>query len=158
MNNTRTVSLWIASEEPSYRHVERLADAALQDAVDGESHATTARNNAIEALALQIEEFVCESMPYVKGMWGDLIQSALDSVDFEDIARVILSDRQIYSIFSGDCEDAQLFTDEELARDRLLDMVRPESDPEGVKALRIQEMQPGSTVNIEGTEYTLGVS
>lgn len=150
--------MWIANEEPSYRHVERLADAALQDAVDDESHATTARNNAVEALALQIEEFVCESMPCAKGMWGELIQSALDSVDFEDIARDTLFDRKIYAVYSSDAEDAQLFTDEDLAREHLLGMVEPESDPEGIKALRIQEMGFGSPVDIEGTEYTLGVS
>lgn len=158
MSNTRTVWLWLSSEEPSYRHIEAMAKECLEQACDNESHATTARNEAVERLAEIIEDHVCQDMPHGKGMWAELISSALLAVDFEDIARDWLADFKIYSVFSSDSEDAELFTDEDLARECLLDKVGPESDPDGAKACRIQDMQPGSTVNIEGTEYTLGVS
>ena len=158
MPNTRTVWLWLSNEEPSYRHIEAMAKECLEQACDNESHATTARNDAVERLAEIIEEHVREGMPDASGMWGELISSALHSVDFEEVARDWLADFKIYSVFSSDSEDAELFTDEDLARECLLEKVDPESDPDGAKACRIQDMQPGSTVNIEGTEYTLGVS
>lgn len=158
MNNTRVVKLWIANEEPSYLHIEALATEALEQACDNESHATSARNDAIEALASQIEEFVCESMPCVKGMWGDLIASALQDVDFEEVAKDILDDRRIYSVFSSDSEDAELFTDEDLARQHLLEKLDSAADPEGELIASIEILQPGQTVCIEGTDYTMVVS
>ena len=158
MSNTRTVWLWLTSEEPSYRHIEAMAKECLEQACDNENHATTARNEAVERLAEIIEECVYESMPKTDGMWGELITSTLHSIDFEDIARDWLADFEIYSVFSSDDEDAELYTDLDLARKCLLEKVDPESDPDGAKACRIQDMHPGSMVSIEGTEYTLGVS
>ena len=158
MSNTRTVWLWLSNEEPSYRHIEAMAKECLEQACENESHATTARNDAVERLAAIIEDHVREDMPNAKGMWGELISSVLQAVDFEDLARDWLADFKIYSVFSSDSEDAQLFREEDLAREYLLERVDPESDPEGLKACRIQDMHPGSTVDIEGVEYTLGVS
>lgn len=158
MSNTKTVWLWLSNEEPSYRHIEAMAKECLEQACENESHATTARNEAVERLAEIIEELVREGMPIAKGMWGELLNSTLQSVDFEDLARDWLADFKIYSVISSDDEDAQLFTDMDLARGCLLENVDPESDPDGAKACRIQDMQPGSKVSIEGTEYTLGVS
>lgn len=155
MSSTRHVSLWLQNEEASYKYIEELATECLQQACDNESHATTARNDAADALALHIDGLVCESMPVAEGMWGDLISSALASVDFEEIARDWLADRQIFSVFSSDDEDAELFTEKDHAIQCLLDRV-PE-DCEGLAA-KIQNLEPGMTVSIEGTEYTLGVS
>lgn len=158
MSNTRLVSLWLDNEESLYREVQSAAETALENACENETHATTARNEAVEELAVTLEEIVCRSMPCEKGLWGDLITSALQSVDFEDIARDALADLQIWGLYSSDSEDAQLFTSADAAREHLMAMCPESVDPEGEISSRIEEMQPGATVCIEGTEYTLAVS
>ena len=158
MSNDRTVSLWLNNEEGPYRACMAMARDCLQRAVDNESHARSARNDAIEMLAEEIEEYVCQSMPCEKGLWGDLIQSALQDIDFEEVAKGFLEDEPIFSVFSSDAEDATLFTSVEEARQHLEDMLDDDNTMHAGLFLKVAGLKPGEVVSIDGVEYTLAES
>lgn len=158
MSNTREVSLWLNNDEGPYHACMAMAKDCLQRAVDNESHARSARNDAVEALASDIEEYVCASMPNVDGLWGSLIQSALQQIDFEEVAREFLEDEEIFSVFSTDAEDAELFTSIEDAREHLAGMLDDDNTLHAGLFLKLGELKPGETVSIDGVEYTVSVS
>lgn len=116
---TKVVELWLDSDRGLNKQAQALAVEALEHACNNESHAGAARGDAVEALASDIETLCCADMPCVKGVWGDLISHALQEVDWEDLARDLLSDKEIWSVFSSDKEDAELFTNQEKALDFL---------------------------------------
>lgn len=155
MSITREVSLWLNNTEADYRAITAMARDCLQTACDNESHARTARNDAAEVLASGIEEYVCSDMPCRDGMWGSIINSAIQSIDFEEIATSFLDDLEIWSVLSSDSEDAELFTDKDLALERLCDKVDRDSTEMAGVILKIQGMGDGGKVDIEGTTYCL---
>lgn len=155
MSATHGVKLWLNNVEEDYRAVTAMAEDALQVACDNESHARTARNDAVEQLAADIETYVCATMPCCKGLWGDIVSAGLESIDFEEVAKDFLDDMPIWSVFSSDSEDAELFTDRDLARERLYDKVDSDSTMMAGVVLKIQGMDDGDKVDIEGTTYCL---
>lgn len=155
MSVTSEVSLWLNNTEEDYRAIIEMARDQLQIACDNESHARTARNDAVEALAQDIEEYVCATMPCRDGMWGSIINSAISSIDFEEIATSFLEDEEIWSVFSSDAEDAELFTDKDAALECLLDKVDQDNTMMAGVLRKIQDMGDGDKVDIEGTTYCL---
>lgn len=155
MSITREVSLWLNNTEEDCRAIIEMARDQLQIACDNESHARSARNDAVEALAQDIEEYVCAAMPCRDGMWGSIINSAIQSIDFEEIAASFLEDEEIWSVFSSDAEDAELFTDKDLALEYLVDKVDQDNTMMAGVLLKIQDMGDGDKVDIEGTTYCL---
>lgn len=155
MTATRTVILWLDSEEPSYREAVSLANEALKQACDNESHARTARNDAVEALASNLEDFVCASMPCCKGLWGDLVSHALAAVDFEEVAKHYLEDLEIWAVHSSESEDADLFTSKEDARDHLAGMLDDDNTMHAGPFLKLTKLEAGESVEIDGVTYTL---
>lgn len=153
MSITREVSLWLCNTESDYRAILAMARDQLQIACDNESHARTARNDAVEALAQDIEEYICATMPSCDGMWGSIINSAVQSIDFEEIATSFLEDEEIWSVFSSDEEEAELFTDKDLALECLLEKLPPKGGNQLGQS--IQSMGDGDKVDIEGTTYCL---
>ena len=157
MDTTRTISLWLGNEEGTYREIKRLAEEALESAVEFSLFAENARKNAIGELSSRICGMVREAQPEAEGMWADLMSDAISAADFDKIAEDWLEDYDIYSVSA--VGEQELFLDEDSARDYLVDKLDDKlGDPcEADEALaeRIGNMEPGDTVEIKGKLYKL---
>lgn len=145
----------MCNTESDYRAITAMARDCLKIAVDNESHARTARNDAVEALAQDIETYVCATMPCRDGMWGSIINSAISSIDFEEIATSFLEDEEIWSVFSSDAEDAELFLSKEEARDYLAGKLDSDNTLHAGLFLAVGKLDDGDSVDIDGTTYHL---
>jgi hypothetical protein len=154
---TQCVAMWIANDSNIYHQAEALAIEALEQACDNESHAGSARSDAVDKLQSDIETLVCADMPSCKGIWGDLISCALQETDWEEIARDLLSDKEIWMVFSSDSEDAVLFTDKSAAIGFLEMKLDGDNTMHAAPFLRLASLDKGQTIDIEGTTYTLAV-
>lgn len=152
---TRTVKLWLDNEEGSYREAVALANEALKHACDGESHALTARSDAAESLAREIEAMVCRSMPCANGLWGDLISHVLSEIDFEDAAMHYLDDLEIWAVFSSSSEEAELFTNKDDAVLSLEDKLDSDNTLHAGIFKTLAQLDDGGRVDIEGVTYCL---
>lgn len=74
---TRNVKLWIDNEEGSLDYWQERAEVSGQDET---------------GLADELKDFFQEMMPPVHGIWADLLQSSLDSVNWREIAENMLED------------------------------------------------------------------
>lgn len=155
MSATHAVKLWLNNVEEDYRAIVAMARDCLKIACDNESHARTARNDAIEALAGDIEFYLRATMPSCGGLWGDILCEGLQSIDFEEVATSFLEDEEIWSVFSSDAEDAELFTDKDLALECLLDKVDQDNTMMAGVILKIQGMGDGDNIDIDGVTYCL---
>lgn len=154
-NHTREVQLWLDNVESDYREAVSLAEEALQVACDNESHAGTARSDAVDKLAEDLSMVIAAGMPSLPGMWGSLVSSLMDDIDFEELAKHYLDDLPIWAIFSSDAEEAELFTDLDLARECLMEKVDSGNATLAGVPRFIEGMDDGDKVNIEGTTYYL---
>lgn len=90
---TWCVNLWLTNEEPSYRYWREQAGECLRDAELRPEPHFTPRERAGIALADRLREEVApdESFP-ANGLFGDLLRSALDSVNWPEVADSFLED------------------------------------------------------------------
>lgn len=158
MSVTRELQLWLSNEEAPYKACMAMARDCLRRAVDNESHARSARNDAVEMLAGDIRTYVEASAPDCVGMWNCLINSMLNDVDFEQVAQGYLEDEPIFSVFSSDAEDAELFLSVEDARDCLAGKLDDDNTMHAGLFLKVAGLKPGEVVSIDGVEYTLAES
>lgn len=89
-HETWLVNLWLTNDEFNYRETESLAKKIWDRTVSNQY--LTRRELAGRELAKKIKEDIEEFMPDLAGMWSDLMRSALDSVDFDEIAANWLSE------------------------------------------------------------------
>lgn len=160
MSATNSVKLWLHNDEALYRRCVSICEDALAEQCLEETHAPSAKMWATDAAALEIENLVCEDMPCMKGMWGDIISDAISNIDFEEIAKDFMDDLEVWSVFSSDSEEAALFTSLDAAREYLLEMLG-EIAGQGVYAVLepyVQGMGDGEKVTITGTEYMVSKS
>lgn len=155
---TKVVELWLDNDKKLNKQAQALAMEVLKHACDNESHAGTARSDAVEALASDIETLVCADMPCVKGVWGDLISHALQEVEWDDLARDLLSDKEIWMVFSSDDEDAMLFTEKDLAIEFLGEKLDDDNTMHAGLFLKLHGLDKGQTIDIDGVTYTLAVN
>jgi hypothetical protein len=153
-HRTRIVTLWLSNDEASYKEAQAYAAERIKHACDNESHAPTAKRDAAEALAEDLETMLCHSMPCRSGVWGDLISSLISDIDFEEVATEFLEDYPVYSIFTSDAEDAELFTGLDEARDHLMGLILDVPGSEGLTRL-VMALEPGGSVEIGSTTYVL---
>ena len=71
---TWNYSLWLNNEEPSYRMLQEMKGAALKT------------SDPIYALAEALKDLIQEAQPEVKGVYSDLLQHSIDSIDYREIA------------------------------------------------------------------------
>lgn len=155
MSVTSEVSLWLNNVEEDYRAITAMAQDCLQAACDNESHARSARNDAIEALATDIETYICADMPCCRGLWGDIITEGLRSIDFEEVAKSFLEDEEIWSVFSSNAEEAELFLSKEAARDYLERLLDDDNTLHAGLFLAVGKLDDGGSVDIDGVTYHL---
>lgn len=91
---TWAVNLWIENEEPSYRWSRRLAKDCYRDAeADG---TFTRAEQAQSALAEALKEEIEDGNPLndANNLYSDLLSSALESVNWREIARSYIEEVQ----------------------------------------------------------------
>jgi hypothetical protein len=90
---TWSVNLWLTNEEPSDRYWREQAEERLRNAERRPEPHFTPRERAGIALADQLRDEVApdESAP-LSGLFSDLLRSALDSVNWSEIADSLLED------------------------------------------------------------------
>ena len=87
---TWAVNLWIANEEGAYRYWRDLVAVALDhhgyaDAESDDERAK-ARDEAMRGVAAMLEAEYEEGMPVVEGVYRDLLTTALQAVNWHEIA------------------------------------------------------------------------
>jgi hypothetical protein len=87
---TWCVNLWLQNEEGLYRETTQQAKDFVEqndgEAGDDGGNGLQLVNEAERDMARWLKGFVAESKPELKGMFADLLQSAIDEVDFDEIA------------------------------------------------------------------------
>lgn len=131
---TNLVRLWLLNDEWLFRTSEELATEALEQAAEKEDTAVAARAQAIDTLKEGLHDLVRDQAPAVEGVWNDLINLALRSIDFEMLAEDWLFDRPLWELQmldpSGEVVDfPKAYTHKESALAELSDMVAVE-DPQ----------------------------
>lgn len=91
---TWCVSLWIDNEESTYNWAREATREAIQDAKDNPSEYLKPKQNRIYLLSKRLEEAVSEWAPELEGMWADLMTSALQEVNWREIAEGLLGEVQ----------------------------------------------------------------
>lgn len=83
---TWCVNLWLNNDSDDYHYWRSEAEHCLRLA---KHHG---HEDAAFLLADRLKEHLWESKPEVSGMWADLLNSALDAVDWDSIAKAFLED------------------------------------------------------------------
>ena len=91
---TWCVKLWIDNEEGSYRYWQERAEEIRREARDNprKSGVWTAEEEAKFTLEDALSDWVNENKPEAEGMYSDLLQSAIDAADYQEIAEAMLAD------------------------------------------------------------------
>ena len=87
---TWNAKLWIDNDQGSQEYWQERAEACLQDAIDNDESDITA--SAAQALADELESSHDDNMPEVSGVYSDLLQAAMQAIDWREIADSMLSD------------------------------------------------------------------
>lgn len=87
---TWNVALHLSNDEGLYDMINEWAQDSLGQGHDKSD--PNAYSNAEVALADQIESFIKDSRPALEGIYGDILNSALDEVDWREIAENWLMD------------------------------------------------------------------
>lgn len=90
---TWAVKLWMDNEEPSYRHWTDRAETA-HEAISHRIPGATLHDIPVHNLADEVKEWVQENAPEVQGMYSDLLQGAIGSVNYHEIAESLLETAQ----------------------------------------------------------------
>lgn len=156
MSMTNTVRLWLLNDEILYLETQRLAQQALEGAIDGAEDVVSARSEAQDELSEALRLMVQEAAPVAQGMWNELISDVLNCVDFDSLAKEELEERPIYFVYASDGSESELWLDEDEAKEWLFGLSRLSSSTPHEVQHQISQMQSGDTVEIEGVRYTLG--
>lgn len=91
---TWLVVLWINNSEPLNREIDAMLVGILEESINPESCMasieTTHPERAQYILTNRLKEFFSENNPLETGLYSDLLTSALDSVDWGEVATHIL--------------------------------------------------------------------
>jgi hypothetical protein len=88
---TWCVNLWLTNEEWSYNCWRERAQECF-DQTDEAKALDDRRFDARLILADELKDSMEEAMPEVKGLWADLLLSALSEVNWHEIAAAFLDD------------------------------------------------------------------
>jgi hypothetical protein len=83
------VKLWIDNEEGDYRYWREATQEAIAAQDEDETPEERGRNAAYE-LSKRLKAEINESAPEMSGMFADLLNSAIQEVDFEEIASAMI--------------------------------------------------------------------
>lgn len=100
---TWNAKLWIDNGEGDYSYWNERGTECLTDA-DGDV------DDAVHALAQEMESAHDEAMPEVSGMYADLLHTALGRVEWREIAQSIVDD--VFDDWKADNADADENADE----------------------------------------------
>lgn len=92
---TWCVHLWLSNEEGSYNYCRGLADECKEYAVEHEHDIWSPEEHARFRLADMLKESLAEGMDNLKlpaSVWSDLLSSALDRVNWNEIANAFLEE------------------------------------------------------------------
>ncbi|KKN83817.1 hypothetical protein LCGC14_0294700 [marine sediment metagenome] len=87
---TWAVKLWMDNEEPSYNYWKERTEEIAKDA-KGDQY-TTSERMAVHNLATALKDEHEEAVPDLEGFAGDLLMTALGSVNWYEIAKSLLED------------------------------------------------------------------
>lgn len=86
---TWCVHVWISNDQSSQAYSNELAvDAIVQEYRDGDEELSgdKKRDRAVYALSKTLHDWVEEGAPEVEGMYSDLLRSAIEEVNFYELA------------------------------------------------------------------------
>lgn len=131
---TWLVNLWLTNDQGSQEMVQEWAQECVQDAIDKDCDSDSIKNDAAYELGERIKDMHEEMSPEVTGLFADLINAALGSVNWYEIGQHFVDEIDIYSAgwnmpgYMPEMTPA-LFTDEDAALEYIKDEVR-NLDPE----------------------------
>lgn len=94
---TWVVNLWIDNEQSSQESMQDRALELLQKAIDKGCDLESVKNDATYELSQCIKDMHEENTPETVGVFADLLNAALGSVDWYEIAKHYIDDISIYS-------------------------------------------------------------
>jgi hypothetical protein len=86
---TRTVSVWLANDEPLYHEAQARAREAVNENTDDDA---LDRDGAVADLAENLKDWIGELRPVRDGLFGELLNDALADVDWHDVADDFVED------------------------------------------------------------------
>ena len=90
---TWATMLWINNEQHVYDRWHERAREITQEVKKEKKHEYWTVDEEIKyTLADELKEETNNNMPSVKGVYADLLQSAIDNIDYNEIAEAILRD------------------------------------------------------------------
>ncbi len=89
---TWLVKLWLDNDEGDYSYWREAAEEIVNGSKEGEDATGDEKRDAAYSLAKRLEEEITEAAPEVKGLWSDLLSTALGSVDWQEIAEAMVED------------------------------------------------------------------
>lgn len=90
---TWATMLWINNEQPVYNYWHERAREIMQEVKKHKKHEYWTVDEEIKfTLADELKDEINDNMPSVKGVYADLLQSAIDNIDYDEIAEAILRD------------------------------------------------------------------
>lgn len=90
---TWATMLWINNEQPVQDHWHERAREITQEVKKHKEHVYMTVDEEIKfTLADELRDEINDNMPSVKGVYADLLQSAVDNIDYEEIAEAIIRD------------------------------------------------------------------
>jgi len=94
---TWNAKLWIDNDENEYNEWKERAENALLTTTneqDEETYTNQDKDNAINELVEQLQDYMESNNPIIgtNSMYADLMQSALDEIDYYEIAESMIND------------------------------------------------------------------
>lgn len=91
---TWCVNLWISNDQGSQAFVDEMTLDCIKDEMLGneEESSEDKHRNAVRSVADRLKAWIEEAMPEVDGMWMDLLRSAIQEVNWYEIADHYVSD------------------------------------------------------------------
>ena len=94
---TWVVNLWIDNDKSSQEEMQEKAKEFMQESIDKGCDIDSMRNDACCSLAESIKDMHEENTPETVGVFADLLNAALGSVDWYEIAKHYIDDIPVYS-------------------------------------------------------------
>ena len=162
---TWNAKLWMDNDEGSNSYWNERALACLEDHINEGNGVENDRETAIHELADEIKKFHQENIPEVVGAYADLLQAAVDSINYYEIAENMIGDIDVFCAMWNQpgClpeMEPTYFLDEDEAEQYLIDELEGQDEGDNDELTEsidecIEQIKSSGGCYFEGYNYTV---